>query len=55
MKVDPFKNMKHVDTICWCCENSSDIRFDEHRGEIFCTQCGTILYRVSDVKMKLSG
>lgn len=48
MKVDPFKNMKHVDTKCHCCK-STLVRFDEHRGEIFCEKCGTVLHRISDV------
>ena len=48
MKVDPFKNMKHADMECWYCKSTS-IRFDEHRGEIFCEKCGAILHRVSDV------
>ena len=52
MNVDPIKNFKHVDTTCECCKSSNQVRFDEHRGEIFCANCGTVLYRVSDILSK---
>ncbi|MBE6508238.1 MAG: TFIIB-type zinc ribbon-containing protein [Methanobrevibacter sp.] len=50
MKVDPLKNMKHANTMCWYCKSTST-RFDEQRGEIFCEKCGTIIHRVNDVLM----
>ena len=55
MKVDPFKNLKHVDTVCRCCEKDTQVRFDEHRGEIFCANCGLVLHRISDVSKKING
>lgn len=52
MKVDPLKNMKHAGTQCWYCKSTST-RFDEHRGEIFCEKCGTIIHRVNDALKKI--
>lgn len=36
--------MKHADTYCHICKTSEYTLFDEFHGEIFCTNCGSVVH-----------
>ena len=47
MKHFKHKNFKHVHNWKCCeCDETEEILLDEHRGEIFCFNCGLVLYRL---------